>query len=92
MPRVIRGVVRDPAQSGQVMGKPCWTPAARAVVQRRPDPRRHAWQAGGFIHDPEIRELLVPQLHADFLPARPASWRLNDDLLATVLARRRRLP
>jgi len=39
-----------------------------------------------------VRELLVPQLYEQFLPARPAFWRLNDDLLGTVLTRRRRIP
>ena len=68
--------------------------AARAIVRRRPafDQRLYAWQVGRFIQDPAVRELLVPQLYEQFLPARPAFWRLNDDLLATVLARRRRIP
>jgi len=68
--------------------------AARAMVRRWPelDRRLYAWQVGTFIQDPEIRELLVPQLYEQFLPARPAFWRLNDDLLGTVLTRRRRIP
>jgi len=68
--------------------------AARAIVRRWPDldRRLYAWQVGTFIQDPGIRELLVPQLYAQFLPARPAFWRLNDDLLGTVLNRRRRIP
>ena len=68
--------------------------AARALVRRRPDldRRLYAWQVGGFIHDAEVRGPLVAQLYEQFLPARPAFWRLNDDLLATVLSRRRRLP
>jgi pimeloyl-ACP methyl ester carboxylesterase len=68
--------------------------AARALVRRRPDldRRLYEWQVGGFIRDPEIRKALVPQLYAQFLPSRPAFWRLNDDLLATVLSRRRRIP
>jgi len=68
--------------------------AARALARRRPafDQRLYAWQVGRFIQDPGIRELLVPQLYKQFLSARPAFWRLNDDLLATVLARRRRIP
>ena len=68
--------------------------AARALARRRPafDQRLYAWQVGRFIQDPAVRELLVPQLYEQFLPARPAFWRLNDDLLATVLARRRRIP
>jgi haloalkane dehalogenase len=66
---------------------------ARAVVRRRPDVDRrlYAWQVGRFIQDPHVRELLVPQLYEQFLPARPAFWRLNDDLLGTVLTRRRRI-
>jgi len=68
--------------------------AARALVRRRPDldRRLYAWQVGGFIHDAEVREPLVTQLYEQFLPARPAFWRLNDDLLGTVLTRRRRIP
>lgn len=68
--------------------------AARAVVRRRPDldRRLYTWQVGKFIHDPEQRAQLVPQLYEQFLPARPAFWRLNDDLIGAVLARRRRIP
>jgi haloalkane dehalogenase len=68
--------------------------AARAVVLRRPDldRRLYSWQVGQFIQDRAVRQALVPQLYAQFLPARPAFWRLNDDLLGTVLARRRRIP
>jgi len=67
---------------------------ARAMVRRWPDldRRLYAWQVGTFIQDPEIRERLVPQLYEQFLPSRPAFWRLNDDLLGAVLTRRRRIP
>jgi haloalkane dehalogenase len=67
---------------------------ARAVTRRRPDwdRRLFAWQVGGFVRDPEVRETLLAQLSAQFPAARPAFLRLNDDLLGTVLSRRRRLP
>jgi haloalkane dehalogenase len=67
--------------------------AARAVVRRRPDldRRLYTWQVGRFIQDPRLRQRLVPQLYEEFGPARPAFWRLNDDLLGAVLARRRRI-
>src|SRR5512133_2546537 len=68
--------------------------ATRTLVRWRPevDRRLYAWQVGKFIQDPEIRKALVPQLYEQFLLARPAFWRLNDDLLGTVLTRRRRIP
>jgi pimeloyl-ACP methyl ester carboxylesterase len=67
--------------------------AARDLVRRRPDldRRLYTWQVGQFIQDPAVRNRLVPQLYKQFLPARPAFWRLNDDLLGAVLARRRRI-
>jgi pimeloyl-ACP methyl ester carboxylesterase len=67
---------------------------AREVTRRRPgwDRRLFAWQVGGFISDPAVREPLVAQLLAQFPAARPAFLRLNTDLLGTVLSRRRRLP
>jgi haloalkane dehalogenase len=52
----------------------------------------YRWQVGRFIHDPAVREQLVPLLYAGFRPARPAFWSLNNDLLATVISRRRSMP
>jgi haloalkane dehalogenase len=68
--------------------------AARFAVRRWPelDHRLYAWQVGGFVQDPGVRAELVPALYAQFNAARPAFWRLNDDLLGTVLSRRRRVP
>ena len=67
--------------------------AVRAAVRWWPelDRRLYAWQVGRFIADPEIRGPLVTQLYEQFGAARPAFWRLNDDLLGTVLSRRRRI-
>lgn len=63
---------------------------ARAVVRRsdRLDQRLYFWQVGRFIRDETTREELLRQLYADFRAARPAFWRLNADLLGTVLTRR----
>ncbi|MFE1309849.1 alpha/beta fold hydrolase [Streptomyces sp. NPDC058755] len=68
--------------------------AARAVVRRRPDldRRLYAWQVGRFIRDSEVREQYVARLYEQFPAARPAFWRLNDELLMAVFSRRRRLP
>jgi pimeloyl-ACP methyl ester carboxylesterase len=73
------GLRRPPAIA--LYSTPVLRSVARAVVRRRPelDRRLYAWQVGGFVRDPE------------FLPARPAFWRLNDDLLGTVLTRLRRV-
>jgi pimeloyl-ACP methyl ester carboxylesterase len=68
--------------------------AARAAATRWPDLDRRLYfrQVGRFIADDEVRDRLVARLYAQFPPARPAFWRLNDDLLPTVLNRRRRVP
>jgi pimeloyl-ACP methyl ester carboxylesterase len=67
--------------------------AARAAVRRWPelDQRLYAWQIGRFITDPQLRGPYVAELYAAFPATRPAFWRLNDDLLGTVLTRRRRI-
>ncbi|MEU6339587.1 alpha/beta fold hydrolase [Streptomyces sp. NPDC046977] len=67
---------------------------ARAVARRRPDLDRRlfAWQIGSFIRDPVVREASVALLYEEFPAARPAFWRLNDELPRAVLSRRRRIP
>jgi haloalkane dehalogenase len=73
------------------------TPVVRAVARagavRWPGLFRdlYVWQVGRFIRDSEVRDPLVAQLWSQFVPAQPAFWRLNDDLLGTVLTRRRRV-
>ena len=47
---------------------------------------------GRFIRDPDLRAQHVARLYEQFVAARPAFWRLNDDLLGAVLSRRRRIP
>jgi pimeloyl-ACP methyl ester carboxylesterase len=85
------GLRRPPAIA--LYSTPVLRAAARAVVRRRPDldRRLYAWQVGGFIRDPEVRDPFVAELYEQFLAARPAFWRLNEDLLGTVLTRRRRI-
>jgi haloalkane dehalogenase len=52
----------------------------------------YRWQVGRFINDPAARDELVPLLYSQFRPARPAFWSLNNDLLGTVISRRRMTP
>ncbi|OKI52196.1 hydrolase [Micromonospora sp. CB01531] len=54
--------------------------------------RLYTWQVGRFIRDDRRRAAKVKRLRDDFVAAQPAFWRLNDDLLGTVLTRRRRIP
>jgi haloalkane dehalogenase len=85
------GLRRPPAIA--LYSTPVLRAAARAVVRRRPDldRRLYAWQVGGFIRDAGVRGPFVAQLYEEFPPARPAFWRLNDDLIGTVLTRRLRV-
>src|SRR5262249_60461869 len=72
-----------------VFSTPIIRAAARAIVRRWPglDRRFFTWQVGGFITDPAVRDQLVPQLYEQSLPARPAFWRLHDELRSPVAAR-----
>jgi len=74
-----------------VFSTPIIRVAARTIVRRWPDLDRRffTWQVGGFIADPAVRDELVPQLYEQSLPARPAFWRLNDDLLPSAFNHRR---
>jgi pimeloyl-ACP methyl ester carboxylesterase len=85
------GLRRPPAIA--LYSTPVLRTATRTVARRRPDldRRLYAWQVGGFIRDDDVRGAYVSDLYEQFLPARPAFWRLNDDLLATVFTRRRRI-
>jgi len=56
------------------------------------DRKLYAWQVGRFISDASARRELVPCLYQAFLPARPAFWALNNDLLGTIISRTRRIP
>ncbi|MFG2053149.1 alpha/beta fold hydrolase [Micromonospora sp. NPDC048930] len=67
--------------------------AARRVAHRWPaaDRALYRWQVGRFIQDRRRRATVVDTLHRQFPASEPAFWRLNDDLLGTLLARRRRV-
>ena len=57
--------------------------------------RMYQWQVGRFFRDAEIREQFVPLLYQQFdatPSARPAFFRLNEDLLSTVRSRTKALP
>ncbi|WKT99736.1 alpha/beta hydrolase [Micromonospora soli] len=86
------GLRRPPAIA--LYSTPGLGPLAQALARRRPALHRRLfhWQVGRFIRDPAQRGPIVSRLWADFPAETPAFWRLNDDLLGTVLRRRRRLP
>jgi haloalkane dehalogenase len=57
--------------------------------------RMFLWQVGRFFRDAEVREEFLPLLYQQFdaIPsARPAFFRLNEDLLPTVRSRSRMIP
>jgi pimeloyl-ACP methyl ester carboxylesterase len=65
---------------------------ARPVMRRFDglDRRLYFWQVGRFIRDDAVRRDLLPQYYDRFRAARPAFWRLNADLPATLISRARR--
>jgi pimeloyl-ACP methyl ester carboxylesterase len=67
---------------------------ARAIFRRVDDLNRRlfVWQVGRFIRDPQVSAEVVPFFYSDFRAARPAFWALNDDLLPTVISRRKMVP
>lgn len=67
---------------------------ARWVARRseRFDRRLYFWQVGRFISGQNVRDELVPLMYSQFLATRPAFWALNDDLLGTVMSRRKMIP
>lgn len=57
--------------------------------------RMYRWQVGRFFRDPEVRDRFLPLLYQQFVAtpsARPAFFRLNEDLLSTVVSRTKSLP
>ena len=57
--------------------------------------RMYWWQVGGFFRDAETRDEFVPLLYQQFdatPSARPAFYRLNEDLLPTVRSRSKMIP
>src|SRR5688572_2190084 len=52
--------------------------------------RMYQWQVGGFFRDAKVRSEFLPLLYEQFdaeVSARPAFFRLNEDLLPTIRAR-----
>ena len=57
--------------------------------------RMYWWQVGSFIRDADVRREFVPLLYQQFdatPSARPAFFRLNEDLLPTVRSRTAKIP
>jgi pimeloyl-ACP methyl ester carboxylesterase len=84
------GLKRPPAIA--LYSTPVVRNMARWAVRRWPDLDRRlfTWQVGQFIQDPAIRAPFVAMLYEQFHAARPAFWRLNEDLLGTVIRGTRR--
>jgi pimeloyl-ACP methyl ester carboxylesterase len=57
--------------------------------------RMYGWQVGRFIRDADVRREFVPLLYQQFdatPSARPAFFRLNEDLLPTIRSRTQMIP
>jgi pimeloyl-ACP methyl ester carboxylesterase len=57
--------------------------------------RMFVWQVGKFFRDAEVRKEFVPLLYQQFAAtpsARPAFFRLNEDLLPTIRSRSKMVP
>ena len=57
--------------------------------------RMFLWQVGRFFRDAGVREEFIPLLHQQFdatPSARPAFFRLNEDLLPTIRSRSKMIP
>ena len=57
--------------------------------------RMYQWQVGRFFRDAEVRDQFLPLLYQQFdatPSARPAFFRLNEDLLPTIRSRTKMLP
>ena len=57
--------------------------------------RTYRWQVGRFFRDAEVRDRYLPLLYQQFdttPSARPAFFRLNEDLLPTIRSRAKMLP
>jgi haloalkane dehalogenase len=55
----------------------------------------YQWQVGRFFRDAEVRDQFVPLLYQQFdatPSARPAFFRLNEDLLPTIRSRTKEIP
>jgi pimeloyl-ACP methyl ester carboxylesterase len=63
------------------------------VARRFPwwDRRLYSWQVGRFVADDTLRPQVVAAFYERFTAARPAFWRLNEDLLPTIVSRLRRI-
>jgi pimeloyl-ACP methyl ester carboxylesterase len=83
-----------PPEAILLYSTPILRDVARMIVSRSDylDRKLYSWQVGRFIRDPAVRNEVVPFLHSQFRPARPAFWALNEDLLRTVRSRTRMIP
>jgi haloalkane dehalogenase len=84
-----------PPEAIWLFSTPVIRSVARPVSSGKLFRRMYWWQVGRFIRDPDVRREFVPLLYQQFdatPSARPAFFRLNEDLWPMVRSRTQMIP